>query len=159
MNKAPSCVNCIYRNGCMYKCTHAHTWRWCDLATDLEVCMAGAQRWTDHPLQRGMRCWEKALFICSLKDAKCCTACVGRAPISKENCLTASSYLVTRLHLTHTIVVRLHVHKTDIVILTPKMAGSFSVRRYDFLSRRKPRMFSGFKWDWEREQGAYGTPT
>ncbi len=32
--------------------------------------------------------------------------------------------MVTRLHLPHAIVVRLHVHKSNVVILIPDMAGA-----------------------------------
>ncbi len=34
---------------------------------------------------------------------------------------------VTRLHLPHAIVVRLHEHKINIVILTPETAGTVGV--------------------------------
>ncbi len=35
--------------------------------------------------------------------------------------------LMTRPHLLHAIVVSLHVHKIDVVILTPKTVGSVGV--------------------------------
>ncbi len=37
------------------------------------------------------------------------------------------TYLVTRHHLPHAIVVKLHVHKTDAATLTPEMVDSFGV--------------------------------
>ncbi len=35
--------------------------------------------------------------------------------------------MVTRLHLPHAIVVRLHVHKADVVILTPEAVDKVGV--------------------------------
>ncbi len=35
--------------------------------------------------------------------------------------------LVTRLHLPHAVEARLHVHKTDVVVLTPETAGTVGV--------------------------------
>ncbi len=42
---------------------------------------------------------------------------------AQEVCLATSLYLVTRLHLTHMIVVRLHVRKSNVVVLTPETVG------------------------------------
>ncbi len=38
--------------------------------------------------------------------------------------LATSPQLLTRLHLLHAIVVKLHVCKSNVVILTPEMAGT-----------------------------------
>ncbi len=44
-----------------------------------------------------------------------------------EGRLATSPQLVTRLHLSHAIVVRLHVRKGNVVIVTPEMAGTVGV--------------------------------
>ncbi len=46
---------------------------------------------------------------------------------AQEEHLAASPQLVTRLHLPHTIELRLHVRKINVVILTPEMAGPLGV--------------------------------
>ncbi len=46
---------------------------------------------------------------------------------AQEERLAASPQLVTRLHLSHAIVVCLHVLKIDVVILTPGMASAIAV--------------------------------
>ncbi len=47
--------------------------------------------------------------------------------IAQEDRLATSPQLVTRLHLPHTIVVRLHVRKSNVVILTPETAATVGV--------------------------------
>ncbi len=42
----------------------------------------------------------------------------------QEERLAISPQLVTRLHLPHAIVVKLHLHKSNVVILTPETTGS-----------------------------------
>ncbi len=51
----------------------------------------------------------------------------AKSLIAQEEHLAASPYLVTRLHLLHAIVVRFHVRKNNVVILTPEMADIFDV--------------------------------
>ncbi len=60
------------------------------------------------------------------------TACVllfclfmhsAKSSIAQEERLAASPSLITRLHLPHAIIVRLHVIKPDVVVL----AGSFGI--------------------------------
>ncbi len=46
---------------------------------------------------------------------------------AQEERLDTSPYLVTRLHLPHAIVVRLHVRKSHVVILTPETVGTVGV--------------------------------
>ncbi len=46
---------------------------------------------------------------------------------AQEEHLATSPSLVTRLHLPHAIVVRLHVRKSNVVILTPETAGTVGV--------------------------------
>ncbi len=46
---------------------------------------------------------------------------------AKEERLATSPQLVTRLHLSHTIVVKLHVRKANVVILTPEMTDTVGV--------------------------------
>ncbi len=41
--------------------------------------------------------------------------------------LKISTWILTRLHLPHAIVVRLHVHKSNVVILTPETAVDVGV--------------------------------
>ncbi len=43
---------------------------------------------------------------------------------AQEERLVTSPQLVTRLHLPHAIVVRLHVCKINVVTLTPETAGT-----------------------------------
>ncbi len=68
---------------------------------------------------------------------------------AQEERLATLPYLVSRLHLPHVIVVRLHVRKINIIILTPETAGTVGVGalaypcRYDFPSRTKPWMLLG----------------
>ncbi len=50
--------------------------------------------------------------------------------------------MVTRLHLLHAIVVRLHAHYIDVVILTPETADIVGVLSSS-LSRTKPWMLPG----------------
>ncbi len=40
----------------------------------------------------------------------------NKSPITQEACLATSPYLVTRLHLTHAIVVRLHMRKINVIL-------------------------------------------
>ncbi len=47
--------------------------------------------------------------------------------IAQEERQATSPYLVTRLYLPHVIVVRLHVRKINVVILTPETVGTVSV--------------------------------
>ncbi len=42
---------------------------------------------------------------------------------AQEGRLVTSPQLVTRLHLSHAIVVKLHVRKSNVVILTPETVG------------------------------------
>ncbi len=60
-----------------------------------------------------------------------CRCCFLRHSAEKLNAqeerLATSPQLMTRLHLPHAIVVRLHVRKGNVVILTPEMAGPFGV--------------------------------
>ncbi len=46
---------------------------------------------------------------------------------AQEERLATSPLLVTRLNMLHAIVVRLHVRKINVVILTPETAGTFGV--------------------------------
>ncbi len=46
---------------------------------------------------------------------------------AQDERLATSLYMVTRLHLPHAIVVRLHVHKSNFVILTPETAVTVGV--------------------------------
>ncbi len=46
---------------------------------------------------------------------------------TQEERLATLPQLVTRLHLPHALVVRLHVRKSYVVILTPKTAGTVGV--------------------------------
>ncbi len=46
---------------------------------------------------------------------------------AQEERLVTSPQLVTRLHLLHAIAVRLHLRKSNAVILTPEMAGTINV--------------------------------
>ncbi len=46
---------------------------------------------------------------------------------AQEGLLATSPELVKRLHLTHAIVVRLHVRKINVVILTPESRGTVGV--------------------------------
>ncbi len=46
---------------------------------------------------------------------------------AQEERLATSPQLVTRLRLPHAIVVRLHLRKSNVVILTQKMAGEIGV--------------------------------
>ncbi len=46
---------------------------------------------------------------------------------AQEERLATSPYLVTRLHLPHAILVRLHVLKINVVILTPETAVAVGV--------------------------------
>ncbi len=46
---------------------------------------------------------------------------------AQDECLATSPWLVTGLHLPHAIVVRLHVRKSNTVILTPEKVGTFNV--------------------------------
>ncbi len=50
-----------------------------------------------------------------------------------------SDKLLTRRHLLHVIVVRLHAHKGDVVIFTTESTGLVEVRALPF-NRKKPRM-------------------
>ncbi len=56
------------------------------------------------------------------KSRRTCIIC-----IIMPKCVATSPLLVTKPHLWHAIVVRLHVHKADDVILTPEMAGKVGV--------------------------------
>ncbi len=47
--------------------------------------------------------------------------------IAQAERLAISPELVTRLHLPHAMVVRLHVHKINVVILTPETASIVGV--------------------------------
>ncbi len=46
---------------------------------------------------------------------------------AQEERLATSPLLVTRLHLPHAIVIRLHVYKDNVVIFTPDPAGTVGV--------------------------------
>ncbi len=94
--------------------------------------------------------------------------------------MATSPLSVTRLHLPHAIVVRLHMRKINVVILLPEKADSLSVRAvaypcwWDFPSRTKPWMFPGpshrrlttmwpvftcsLNWELRRELVVDGTP-
>ncbi len=94
-----------------------------------------------------------------------------KGSLAQEERLTTSPYLVTRPHLPHAMVVRLHV-----AIHTPGTAASFGVKEMaNCSSRTKPWMLPGprhrglttmlalftrsYNWELRREQGAYGTHT
>ncbi len=51
----------------------------------------------------------------------------ANSSIAQEERPATSSYLVTRLHLPHAIVVRLHVRKICVDILTSESAGLIGV--------------------------------
>ncbi len=46
---------------------------------------------------------------------------------AQDECLATSPLLVTRLHLPHAILVRLHVSKSNVVILTPETVVTVGV--------------------------------
>ncbi len=46
---------------------------------------------------------------------------------TQDERLATSPYSVTRLHLPHVIVMRLHMRKSNVVILTPETTGTVSV--------------------------------
>ncbi len=63
--------------------------------------------------------WDRLLLLLFRHSAK--------SSIAQEERLAILPYLVTRLHLLHAIVMRFHVHKINVVILTPEMAGTVGV--------------------------------
>ncbi len=63
--------------------------------------------------------WVLLILLLFMHSAKSLNA--------QEERLSASPYLVTRLHLPRAIVVRLHVRKSNAVILTPETAVTVGV--------------------------------
>ncbi len=57
----------------------------------------------------------------------CCLGIAPRAQLLKKSIWLLFTYLVTRLQLSHAIVVRLYVRKINVVILTPETAGTAGV--------------------------------
>ncbi len=68
------------------------------------------------------------MIICHALVCRYCW-CLGIA--SRAQLLKESAWLIHltggKVHLLHAIVVRLHVHKANVVILTPESAGTVGV--------------------------------
>ncbi len=58
---------------------------------------------------------------------RCYPFTATKSSVVQEECRATSPLFVLRLHLSHAIAVGLHVHVTDIEILTPEKVGSFGV--------------------------------
>ncbi len=57
----------------------------------------------------------------------CGASCCAKSLSDQDQRLAISPQLATRLHLSHAIVVGLHLRKSNVVILTPETAGTVGV--------------------------------